>query len=95
MTSEETITRALERQGWRRQFVAAEPRLSESVAMYKELGFEVHLEPLPEQEKPSNGQMQNTETKCRACFEGSEGQYSIIFTRPAHMSGNPSKQDLF
>ena len=81
MTSEETITRTLERQGWRRQFVAAEPRLSESVAMYKELGFEVHLEPLPEQEKPSNGQMQNTETKCRACFEGSEGQYSIIFTR--------------
>lgn len=82
MTSEETITRTLERQGWRRMFVAAEPRLSESVAMYKELGFEVHLEPLPTQEKQSNGQAHGTEIKCRACFEGSENQYRIIFTRP-------------
>ena len=81
MTSEETITRTLERQGWRRQFVAAEPRLSESVAMYRELGFEVHLEPLPTEKKQSNGQAHDTETKCRTCFEGSEGQYSIIFTR--------------
>ena len=81
MTSEETITRTLERQGWRRQFVAAEPRLSESVAMYRELGFEVHLEPLPTQEKQSEGHVQDTEIKCRACFEGSEDQYSIIFTR--------------
>lgn len=83
MTSEETITRTLERQGWHRQFIAAEPRLGEAVAMYRELGFEVHLEPLPTQEKSSIGQVQEAETGCRACFEDSEGQYSIIFTRPA------------
>lgn len=82
MTSEETITRTLEHQGWRRQFVAAEPRLSEAVLTYRELGFDVHLEPLPKQEKQSNG-------KCRTCFEGSEGQYSIIFTRPVQTSGTP------
>jgi hypothetical protein len=91
MTSEETITRTLERQGWRRQFVAAEPRLSEAVAMYRELGFEVLLEPLPTQEKQFNRQTHDTEIKCRACFEGSEDQYSIIFTRSAQMSGKPVK----
>jgi len=89
MTSEETITGTLERQGWRRQFVAAEPRLSESVAMYRELGFEVHLEPLPTLEKQSNGQA-DAEIKCHACFEGSEDQYRIIFTKPAESSENPS-----
>lgn len=81
MTSEETITRNLERQGWRRQFIAAEPRLSEAVQMYRELGFEVHLEPLPKQGKQPDGQAHDAEIKCRVCFEGSEGQYSIIFTR--------------
>ncbi|MCP4579826.1 MAG: hypothetical protein GY846_26445 [Deltaproteobacteria bacterium] len=91
MTSEETITKILERQGWRRQFVAAEPRLSEAVEIYKELGFQVHLEPLTPQKKTSNGRPHDTEIKCRACFEGAEGQHSIIFTRPALMSGKPVK----
>jgi hypothetical protein len=95
MTSEETITRTLERQGWHRQFVAAEPRLGEAAALYRELGFEVHLEPLPTQEKKFNRQTHNTEIKCRTCFEGSEDQYSIIFTRPAQARVNPSKQVLF
>ena len=35
----------LERQGWMRQFVADEPRLSEAVELYKSLGYEVRLEP--------------------------------------------------
>lgn len=95
MISEEAITRKLERQGWRRQFVAAEPRLSESVAMYRELGFEVHLEPLPKQEKQPNGQGHGTEIQCRTCFEGSEDQFHIIFTRPVEETGNPSKQVFF
>ena len=33
--------------GWERRFIACEPRLSEMVATYKEIGFEVLLEPLP------------------------------------------------
>ena len=37
----------LEAEGWTRQFVAGEPRLSEASEMYRELGFEVLLEPLP------------------------------------------------
>ena len=94
MASEETITRTQESQGWSRQFVAAEPRLSEAVEMYRELGFQVHLEPLPTPEKTSNGQPQGTERKCRVCFEGSEDHYSIIFTKPAEYTRNPSNEDL-
>ena len=37
--------------GWERRFIACEPRLSEMVAMYKEIGFEVLLEPLPSKEE--------------------------------------------
>ena len=35
----------LEAQGWTRQNVMDEPRLSELVEMYQELDIEVHLEP--------------------------------------------------
>jgi len=94
MTSEETITRNLEDRGWHRQFIASEPRLSEAVEMYRELGFQVHLEPLSAQKKTSNGQLQGTEIKCHTCFEGSEDQYSIIFTKPAESSENPSEAAL-
>jgi len=87
MTSEETITRNLESQGWRRQFTAADPRLSEAVEMYKELGFQVHLEPLPTQEKSRNGKARDAGKMCRTCFEGTEDQYSIIFTKPTECDG--------
>jgi hypothetical protein len=89
MTSEETITKTLERKGWRRQFVAAEPRLSEAVEIYRELGFQVHLEPLPTIETTPSEQAHNNEIKCRACFDGVESQYSIIFTKPAENDGQP------
>ena len=82
----ETIIKTLENQGWSKRFVAAEPRLSEAVEIYREAGFEVHLEPLPPQEKPSEGQMCKTDGDCRACFEGFEDRYKIIFTRP-HKNG--------
>jgi len=74
----------LEKQGWVRQFVANEPRLSESVALYKESGFEVHLEPLPEAaecETCGGAENQQEHGECRVCFEGFEDQYRIIFTR--------------
>jgi len=89
MTSEETITRNLESQGWRRQFTAADPRLSEAVEMYKELGFQVHLEPLSTQEKSRNEKARDAGEKCRTCFERTEDQYSIIFTKPAQKTGRP------
>ncbi len=67
----------LRRQGWRRQFVASEPRLSEVVELYQTTGFEVHLEPVPQGAKidlkGSDG--------CTACFEGLEYHYRVIYTR--------------
>ena len=77
----------LESEGWTRQFVACEPRLSEAVDLYRESGFEVHLEPLPKViecescagEGPESDEGDKDE--CRICFEGVEEQYKTIFTR--------------
>ena len=76
---------ALEKQGWVRQFVASEPRLSEAVELYTESGFEVHLEPLPKAGEwgPCAGPEMEDQGECRVCFNGVEDQYRIIFTRPA------------
>jgi hypothetical protein len=70
----------LKKQGWQKRFVAEEPRLSEMVELYKETGFEVHLEPMTAVEEPDE---ENEECQsCRICFEGSEEKYQVIFTRP-------------
>ena len=79
MDTNESRLEALEREGWTRQFVANEPRLSEAVELYKETGYEVHLEPIPEKSNPSDLPMVGSE--CTTCFEGTEDQYRIIFTR--------------
>jgi hypothetical protein len=82
----ETKTRIeeLEKQGWVKQFVASEPRLSEAVELYKELGFEVHLEPLPKGQECDTcaGPEKEDQGECRVCFNGFEDLYKIIFTRP-------------
>lgn len=87
--------KTLESQGWARQFVASEPRLSEAVELYKEAGFEVHLEPLPKASDQSCESCEGTEgeTECRACFDGFEDLYKIIFTRP--LQAGSKSNDLF
>lgn len=70
----------LAKEGWQKRFVVDEPRLSEMVALYKETGYEVHLESLAAVEEPDE---ENEECQsCRICFEGSEEKYQVIFTRP-------------
>lgn len=80
-----TRIQELEEQGWVRQFIASEPRLGEAVELYKESGFEVHLEPLPTSQEcdACAGPEQEGQEECRVCFEGFEDSYKIIFTRPA------------
>ncbi len=75
----------LERQGWQRRFVAQEPRLSEAVSEYEELGFEIHLEPFDPQAKGEGG--------CTVCFENPQAaaQFKTIYTRP----GRGGEDDLF
>jgi hypothetical protein len=72
----------LESEGWTKQFIANEPRLSEAVELYRETGFEVHLEPLPEVPECESCAEEGDEGECRICYEGVEDQYKIIFTRP-------------
>jgi hypothetical protein len=71
----------LEREGWVKQFVANEPRLSEAVELYKETGFDVHLEPLPKGQGCEACPGSEEKGECRVCFEGFEDQYRIIYTR--------------
>jgi len=86
----------LEDEGWKKQFVACEPRLSEAVELYGETGYEVHLEPLPKEAECEScaGEEGETESECRICFEGVEDQYKIIFTKPKK-GGTESGDDLF
>jgi hypothetical protein len=86
----ETFTKSsrldeLEKQGWVRQFVASEPRLSEAVELYEESGFEVRLEPFPKAQGCEDCAEREREdpAECRTCFEGSEDRYKIIYTRKA------------
>jgi len=66
-------------QGWEKRFVASEPRLSEAVELYESIGFEVLLEPLPDDEEL---QKDNCEASgCTACFEADRECFRIIFTR--------------
>jgi hypothetical protein len=84
----------LEQEGWTKRFVANEPRLSESVELYKESGYEVHLEPLPKETECESCVGDGKADKCRICFEGFEDQYRIIFTRPTKVVAG-IEEDLF
>ena len=80
----------LENEGWTRQFVANEPRLSEAVELYRETGHEVRLEPMPTPGNPSELPMVGS--KCTTCFDGNEDQYKIIFTRPSKDGSTPDDE---
>lgn len=79
MKREEELIRA----GWEKRFVACEPRLSEMVEIYEEIGFEVHLEPLPSKEElEREGTSSCEESNCTVCFDADSERYRTIFTRP-------------
>ncbi len=94
MEQEKTRTTILEGEGWTKQFVACEPRLTEAVEIYKQAGFEVHLEPLPKDPECETCVGEGDKDECRICFEGFEGMYKIIFTRRKRGKGR-SDDDLF
>jgi len=66
MTREEE----LQKQGWEKRFTSDEPRLSEMVEQYKELGFEVLLEP-----------MDTSSEECTTCIRAFSDRYKTIYTR--------------
>ena len=61
----------LTRQGWQKLATYDEPRLSELVEMYREIGFEVHLEPFDALQEPG----------CTGCLQASPERYQTIYTR--------------
>jgi methyl coenzyme M reductase subunit D len=62
----------LKKKGWARQFVTDEPRLSEAVELYRELGYEVHLE---------DATMDEVNQICANCLPADCNNYKIIFIR--------------
>lgn len=60
----------LAREGWEKRFTTDEPRLSEAVENYKELGFEVLLEPVD-----------TSSEECRSCLIAMSDRYRTIYTR--------------
>jgi len=79
---EKSTIEILEHNGWTRQFIACEPRLSETVQLYQEAGFEVHLEPMPPVDGANEKMEPGSDDQCRRCYAGFENKYKIIFTRP-------------
>ena len=75
MTREEELIK----EGWEKRFAADEPRLSEMVDQYKELGFEVLLEP-----------SDPLSEECTACIKdpGFGDRCKTIYTRPSLSAGS-------
>ncbi len=67
MSRQEELTR----QGWTRKATYDEPRLSEMADTYKDIGLEVHLEPLHADE----------ESGCTGCMAIMPDPYKTIYTR--------------
>ena len=66
MTREEE----LRKEGWEKRFTIDEPRLSEMVEQYNELGFEVLLDPV-----------ETSSEQCTTCIEAFRDRYRTIYTR--------------
>jgi hypothetical protein len=60
----------LKKQGWEKRFTMDEPRLSEMAEQYKELGFEVLLEPVD-----------LFSEECTSCIAANPKRYKTLYTR--------------
>jgi hypothetical protein len=74
--AKKTRREILEAEGWTRQFIASEPRLSEAKEVYEEMGLEVRLEPV------DKGDL---DQECKDCYEMDES-CRTIYTRPRRES---------
>jgi len=60
--------------GWERRTTTDEPRLSELVELYEELGFEVLLRPISREKLGQD---------CQECYLVEPDRFRTIYTRPA------------
>ena len=68
MTPEEKLIS----QGWEKKATYDEPRLTEMVEKYEEIGFKVHLETFNAE----------NEDGCTGCMQQYPDQFKTIYTRP-------------
>ena len=73
--------------GWERRTTTDEPRLSELVELYEELGFEVMLRPISSAELGD---------ECQECYVAEPERYRTIYTRKDNdtISGEISGEGL-
>jgi len=67
LTPEEKLIK----EGWQKQATYDDPRLSEMVKMYEEIGFEVHLEPFNAE----------NESGCSGCMQLMPDLFKTLYTR--------------
>jgi hypothetical protein len=60
----------LKKEGWGKRFTTDEPRLTEAAEQYKELGFEVLLEPVD-----------TSSEECTTCITAFSERYRTLYTR--------------
>ena len=65
----------LQEEGWTRRFTALGRRLNEAVELYRQLGFEVRMEPVDLNEEETAGA-----EGCKVCFVTMQAR--TIYTRP-------------
>jgi len=74
--AKKTRREILEAEGWTRQFIASEPRLSEAKDAYEEMDLEVRFEPVDKDD---------LDQECTECFE-IDDSCRTIYTRPRRES---------
>ena len=76
---------APELEGWTAKYIGGEPRLSEQIELFRELGFEVKIEPLD----PAVCQ------GCTECFKDASSPAMILYVRKLDTNNVVSDSDLF
>lgn len=69
----------LKKEGWNKRSILSDPRLTEVVDLYEQIGLEVLLEPFKPEDMDD----------CSECFKRVCDHYKVIYTRPAE-----DKKDL-
>lgn len=82
-TRAEPSAATIEAEGWTRRFTAIGPRLHEAIALYRELGYELRLEPTDARDVSETGPHDET---CAQCLVMTLAR-TIYTRRPGAASG--------
>ena len=63
-----------QKSGWKRQGIYDDPRLTEIISLYEELGFDIRIEPV-ELDALEN------EIGCSECIKADISKYKVLYTK--------------